>query len=118
MNVKIILVDDNYEFRQALKFLLLKIEGVEIIGEASNGREFLDILDHSEPDVVLIDIEMPVMNGIEATRKANKKYPDLKIIGLSYYEDFESMQELMLAGARNCIFKNKLNKDTLENLMF
>lgn len=118
MNVKIILVDDNYEFRKALKFLLQKIEGVEIIGEASNGYEFLDILDHLEPDMVLMDIEMPEMNGIEATRRANKKYPDLKIIGLSYHEDLQNVQDLMSAGAQNFIFKNKLNIDILENLMF
>lgn len=118
MNIKIILVDDNYEFREALKFLLLKIEGVEIIAEASNGSEFLDILDHSDPDIVLMDIEMPEMNGIEATRRANRKYPDLKIIGLSNYEDSQNIQDLISAGARNFIFKNNLNKDTLKKIMF
>ena len=115
---KAIIVDDNKEFREALKFLLLTIKGVEIIAEAENGVEFLELLDQYSPDVVFMDIEMPEMNGFKATKIANAKYPNLKIIGLSIHEEFQSMHDLILAGAQNLICKNKLSKELLGKAIF
>jgi len=64
-----------------------------------------------------MDIDMPVMAGIEATRRAMIKYPDLKIIGLSYHEDFQNMQDLLMAGASNYVFKNKLDQNGIKDLI-
>ena len=85
MNEKltIYLVDDHNLFREGLRLLLSKVPYVEKIHEAANGQEFIDNLKLVDPDIVLIDIEMPVLNGIKATQKALELKPALKIIALS-----------------------------------
>ena len=114
---KIIIVDDNKKFRDAFKFLINTIENVEVIAEASNGIECLELLEEHIPDLVFMDVEMAVMDGIEATKIANAKYPKLKIVGLSFHDDFEVKENLILAGAKNFIYKNKLNKKLLRKII-
>ncbi len=104
--IKTILVDDHTLFRKGMRFLLDAYDDINIIAEASNGKEFLDILSGKQADVVLIDIEMPVMNGIEATQKAIELYPDLKIISLSMYGEEEYYYKMINAGAKGFILKN------------
>ncbi|MCF8352286.1 MAG: response regulator transcription factor, partial [Bacteroidales bacterium] len=82
-NINIIIVDDHEIFRNGLKMVLNRLKYVNILAEASNGKEFLELLPNHHPDIVLMDIEMPVMNGIEASDKAMKEYPGLKIIALT-----------------------------------
>jgi DNA-binding NarL/FixJ family response regulator len=86
-NITIILVDDHPLFRDGLKFVLSQISGYNIIGEASNGKEFLELLRLTIPDIVLMDIAMPEMDGIEASKRALELYPELKIVALSSYGD-------------------------------
>jgi len=114
---KIIIVDDNKKFRDALKFLINTIENAEVIAEASNGIEFLELLEKHSPDLVFMDIEMSVMNGIEATKIVNDQYPRLKIIGLSFHEEFEPKRNLIFAGAQSFITKNKLTKELLTKII-
>jgi DNA-binding NarL/FixJ family response regulator len=102
----LILVDDHQVFRQGIKSLI-SIENIaNIIGEASNGEEFLELLSHLKPDLVLMDIEMPDMNGIDATRKALEIMPDLKIIALSMFDDEEYVCKMKDAGAKGFIRKS------------
>lgn len=115
--VKIILVDDKPVYRNAIKTLLQKLGDIEIIGEASNGIEFLALLDISEPDVVFMDIEMPEMNGIEATKKAIAKKPDLTIIGLSMYENQKYVDDLLNAGARGYLLKLSDNAQIFKQII-
>ena len=84
---KIVLADDHTLFRNGLRTLLGGIEGFEVVAEASNGLELLELLERSLPDVVLLDIEMPKMNGIAAAEEALRRWPGLKIITLSMYGD-------------------------------
>ena len=83
--VPVIIVDDHKILREGLTYMLNELKTVEIVGEASNGQDFLDLLKLVKPEIVLMDINMPVMNGVEATRKALEIYPDLKILVLSMY---------------------------------
>lgn len=109
---KIIIVDDHFIFRNGLKDLLAEIPGAEVIGEASNGQEFLQMLEKHTPDIVLMDIKMPEINGIEATRKAMEKYPDLKIMALSMFGESDYVEEMLQAGAIGYLLKN-IGKDEL-----
>ena len=96
--VKIILVDDNSVFRDALKTFIMKNEHLEVVAEASNGKEFLELIKTRNPDVVLMDFKMPVMNGIDATKKALQYDANLKIIGLSAFGEYEILVAMAEAG--------------------
>lgn len=104
--LKIYLVDDHKLFREGLKLLLSTQDFVHHIYEASNGREFLENLSLIDCDVVLMDIEMPEINGIDATREALKIKPDLKIIVLSMYGDEQYYYQMIDAGAKGFMLKN------------
>ena len=111
--IKTIVVDDHIIFREGLKMLLSTINNIEIIGEASNGQEFLTLLEKSIPDLVFMDINMKVMDGIEASEKALLKYPDLKIIALTSFEDEEYFNKITDMGVRGYLLKNT-GKDDFE----
>jgi DNA-binding NarL/FixJ family response regulator len=87
--IRIIITDDHQLFRNGLKILLNAFQEFEVTGEASNGEEFLRILKNTPADVVLMDINMPEMDGIEATRRGLKLCPALDIIALSMYGEEE-----------------------------
>jgi DNA-binding NarL/FixJ family response regulator len=103
---KIALVDDHKLFREGLKLLLSNLDYVEDVYEASNGKEFLELMEKIPCDIVLMDIEMPVMNGIEATEKAVEIYPDLKIIALSMYGEEIYYYKMVEAGAKGFLLKD------------
>jgi DNA-binding NarL/FixJ family response regulator len=111
--IKIIIVDDHEIFRNGLKMVLGKLSYVSLIGEAQNGAEFLKILEKDKPDIVLMDIEMPVMNGIEAAKLALEKFPELSIITLTMFNDDEYIKSMMDIGVKGFLIKN-INKDTLD----
>lgn len=104
--LKIYLVDDHKLFREGLKLLLSAQKFVAHVYEASNGREFIDNLAFVDCDVVLMDIEMPEMNGIEATIEAMHLRPSLKIIVLSMYGDEQYYYKMIDAGAKGFLLKN------------
>ena len=110
----IIIVDDNLTFRQSL-ILLITIENIaSVIGKASNGIEFLELLAANKPDVVLMDIDMPEMNGIEASKKALEIMPDLKIIVFSMYGNEEYYSKMRDIGVKGYILKS-CHIDEFEN---
>ena len=104
--IKITLTDDHDLFREGLKFILSQYKGIDIIDEVANGTDLLKSLDIQLPDIVLMDIAMPKMNGVETTKKALDKYPDLKIIALSMFDDRNSYYQMIQAGAHGFIVKN------------
>ena len=101
----IIIVDDHLIFRQGLKSILESENITNVIGEASNGIEFIDLLAHHRPDVVLMDIDMPHMNGIEATEKALQLMPELKIIVFSMFSEEEYYSKMIDRGVKGFILK-------------
>lgn len=104
--IKLIITEDQRIFRSGLKLLLQEMPDVEIIGEASNGKEFLELLAREQPDIVLMDIKMPVMDGIEATKIALSEYPELKILVLSMFGEEQYLIRMLEAGARGFLLKN------------
>lgn len=104
--IKIILVDDHSIFRESLKRLLIAEKIADVIAEAKNGKEFLDIIENGMPDLVLMDIAMPVMDGIEATKKAIEKYPNLQILVLSMYGDEKYYLLMIESGVKGFVLKN------------
>jgi DNA-binding NarL/FixJ family response regulator len=93
-------------FRSGLRFLLSNIPNITVIGEASNGKEFLEMAENECIDIALMDINMPEMNGIEATRIAMEKYPDLKVIVLSMHGEEEYYDQMLDAGVKGFLLKN------------
>ena len=106
MGVKIVLVDDHALFRNGLKGLISMREGYEVVAEAGDGGEFLDMLPTMEADVVFMDISMPNVGGEEATRKALSLYPDLKIVTLSMFGEESYYTRMVEAGAKGFLLKD------------
>lgn len=103
--IKIVLVDDHKMFREGLKFAISQMNGLQVIGEASDGKQFLSALEELKPDVVLMDINMPKMDGVEATTQALLVKPDIKIIALSMFSDTEYYQKMVAAGVKGFLVK-------------
>ncbi len=106
-------VDDHTLFRNGLRILLDGIEGFSVIGEASDGEELLAMLPTLHPDVILLDIEMPRMNGIQTAEEVLKRYPDLKIITLSMYGDEDYYFKMVSLGVKGFILKNSEIKEVV-----
>ena len=109
--ITIFIVDDHTIFRDGLKTLLSQINDFKIVGEAKNGLEFLNSLNEDLPDIILIDISMPEMDGPEAVTKALIKYPGLKFITLSSYSDHMYYYNMIKSGARGFVQKNADSKE-------
>jgi DNA-binding NarL/FixJ family response regulator len=104
--IRIIIADDHQLFRNGLKILLSSFPDLEVSGEASNGEEFLKILKTIPAEIALMDINMPEMDGIEATRKGLKLCPEIKIIALSMYGEEEYYYKMVDAGAKGFLLKD------------
>ncbi len=104
--IRIIIADDHQLFRNGLKILLNAFPDFEVAGEASNGQEFLKVLRDTKADVALMDINMPEMDGIEATRRGLRLCPTIDIIALSMYGEEEYYYKMVDAGAKGFILKD------------
>jgi len=104
--IRVILADDHTLFRNGLKLLLSNNVDVQVVGEASDGNELLSLLTKLPCDVVLMDIEMPGINGFDATRIISEQYPEVKVISLSMYGEEEYYYRMIEAGARGFLLKS------------
>ena len=109
--IKIFLVDDHNLFREGLKFLLSNNDFISEIYEAENGANLLKNVFNVKPDIILMDIEMPIMNGIEATKEALKICPKSKVIALSMHDSEKFYSEMIDAGAKGFLLKNSKFED-------
>jgi DNA-binding NarL/FixJ family response regulator len=112
MSIRIVMADDHRMFREGLRNLLEKEEDFEIIGEADNGRTALKLAAELLPDVVLMDVNMKDLNGIEATRQIMSKFPSVKVIGLSMHSARQFVTEMLSAGVKGYLLK----ESTIEEL--
>ncbi len=103
--IRVLIVDDHTLVREGIRAMLGLISDIEVVGEAANGREALAMIKQLSPDVVLMDLAMPVMGGLEATRMARKKFPEVKVLALTQYDDSEYVIPLIEAGAKGFVTK-------------
>lgn len=108
---KVILVDDHKLFRNGIKFILSDIPELDIVGEAANGKEFLELLKFITPDLVLMDINMPEMNGVEASKIALESNPGLRILILTMFSDEQYYNTFIEIGVRGFILKECDNNE-------
>jgi len=105
MKIRILIADDHLAFRSALKAMLALQKDLEVVGEAEDGKDAVAKTLELHPDVVLMDVNMPVMDGAEATSRILAEMPDMKILALSIYADDGFMANMMHAGALGYILK-------------
>ncbi len=115
-SLKLIIVDDHEFFRSGLKMVVNRLKYVTVVGEASNGKEFLEIQKEKNADMVLLDLQMPIMNGIEASEIAIKEFPDLKIVILTMFDDEEYIDKMIDIGVHGFLLKN-ITKDLLDKAL-
>ncbi|SRR6266581_5128320 len=113
MTVRIALADDHQMFRQALRAMLEKVPDFEVVAEAGDGRELLRLVRTAKPDIVCMDIGMPGMNGIEATRALMAADPKLKVIGLSAFTDQHFVMDMLSAGVAGYVTKAEAGDELL-----
>lgn len=114
MSLRIVIADDHTLMRAGLRSLLERDLGHQVLGEASNGREAIEQVNACVPDLVIMDIGMPELNGIEATRHIVEAHPQIKIIALSIHADVDYVVEMLKAGAKGYLLKDS----ALEELQF
>jgi DNA-binding NarL/FixJ family response regulator len=104
--IRVVLADDHRLVRSGIRALLDRFEDVEVIGEAANGREVLEVVDEQRPDIVLMDIAMPELNGLEAARRIHQQYPNTRVLLLSMYDNEEYVAEALAVGAAGYVLKD------------
>ena len=112
--IAVLLVDDHTVVRQGLRALLKSEEDIEVVGEAENGRQAVTLAQKTPPDVVVMDVAMPLLNGLEATRQILRSLPSAKVLVLTSYGDDECVEQLMRAGAAGYLIKQTAANDLLK----
>ncbi len=112
--IRVVIIDDHEMVRRGLSLFLRGFADMQVVGEAANGAEALQVCEEQKPDVVLMDVVMPEMNGIEATRLLRERFPNIAIVALSSAGDTRSVTATMQAGATSYLLKN-VSDDQLAN---
>jgi DNA-binding NarL/FixJ family response regulator len=114
--LRVFLADDHAIFRDGLRALLQRHPGVEVVGEAGDGHEAVIEIERTRPDVVVMDIAMPHLNGLEVTRRVRKRLPRTRVLVLSMYEDADFVHQILEAGASGYVLKGSASKELLDAL--
>jgi len=109
--IRILLADDHAVVRQGFKMILSEQPDMEIVGEAGNGREAVELAEQLRPDIVVMDVAMPELNGIEATRRLATSVPHARVVALSMHKDSVYVREILRAGARGYLLKDSVAAD-------
>jgi PAS domain S-box-containing protein len=111
--LRVLLADDHEVVREGLMFLLCEEHSIEVVGQAANGREAIDLTDRLRPDVVIMDVSMPLINGDEATRQIKRHLPQTRVIALSMHDERESVEKMLTAGAEAYVLKTSPSEELL-----
>lgn len=111
--LRILLADDHSVVRQGFGRILAAQEDLEVVGEAANGREAVELAEQLKPDVIVMDVSMPELNGIEATRRLSKSIPRTRVLALSMHKDSVYVREILRAGAQGFLLKDASDLDLI-----
>lgn len=114
--IRVILIDDHRHIHQAVTTILSDIPVVELVAQGSNGEEAIELCEKHKPDVVLMDVVMPVMDGVSATKIILEKFPEIRILVLSSFQDHESVHEMLRNGASGYITKGSLASELISTI--
>lgn len=114
MCIRILIADDHQLVIDGIKLMLHDAEGIECVASASHGKEVLDILAHKAVDIVLLDINMPIMNGMECCQEIVKKFADVKVLALSMVKEASLIKRMLEIGAKGFLFKNAGKDEVIE----
>lgn len=112
--IEVIIADDHELFRDGFKLMLSKQKNIKVVAEAENGKELLQLVEKHQPQVVITDIKMPLMDGIEATKKIAEMFPLIGIIVLSMFDEDDLIIDMLEAGAKGYLLKNADKEKILE----
>ncbi|HEY5732011.1 MAG TPA: response regulator transcription factor [Anaerolineales bacterium] len=115
-NIRVLLADDHALFREGVRAILKSVADIEIVGEAGTGQDALRLASNLKPDVILMDIQMPDLNGVEATQRILKTQPDTGVIIVTMLEDDDSLFSAMRAGARGYVLKGADKAEMLKTI--
>src|SRR5262249_34030714 len=104
--IRIVLADDHRVVREGLRLILEGQSNLTVVGEAANGRQALEIVERLHPDVVVMDVTMPELNGIEATRQITRRFPGTKVLALTMQESERYVRHIVKVGAAACVLKS------------
>lgn len=112
--IRVILADDHGVVRQGFRLLLSRVGDIEVVGEAANGREAVDVCLAANPDVAILDVAMPEMNGVEAARQIRQNCPSTNVLILTMHKDAIYLRECLRAGAKGYLLKDSIDRDLIE----
>jgi len=115
-NIHVVLIDDHMQIHRIVQAILGSTPDIKLLGQGANGQDGLDLCKQYQPDVVLMDVVMPVMDGIEATKILRERFPEIKILVLSSFHDHESVHTMLRNGAVGYLTKSTLAKDLADTI--
>jgi NarL family two-component system response regulator LiaR len=114
--IRVVLIDDHFTVHKTVSTLLEHIPDIKLVGQGANGQDALDLCARVQPDVVLMDVVMPVMDGIEATQRLGERYPSVKVLVLSSFHDHESVYAMLRNGAVGYLTKGTLSQELMDTI--
>ena len=113
METKVLLADDHTILREGLRMVLDAQPQIKVVGEAEDGRQAVELAERLRPDVVVMDIAMPNLNGLEATRQIKRRWPDIKVVILTMHENHQYLMQIVKAGATGAVLKRSAGTELL-----
>jgi len=115
--VRVVLIDDHIQIHNIVSDLLKQTPEIKLVGQGANGEDALHLCEHNDPDIVLMDVVMPVMDGIQATKLLRKRFPSVKTLVLSSFHDHDSVRTMLKNGAVGYLTKSTLAEDLVDTIL-